>query len=240
MHEHYVRWYTTHLNRDFEMLVFGHGGIPVILFPTSLGRYFQNKDFGLVGSVAPLVDAGRVKIYCPDGIDEQSWYNKSIHPADRVKTHMAYERVILHEVVARAQHETGHTRIAVAGASFGGYHAVNFAFRHPDVAAYCVSLSGSFDIRSFLDGHYDDNAYFNNPVDYLPNLGDSWFLDHLRRMGIILGTGDRDICRDRNLHLSHLLNTKGIPHFLDDRRDCGHDWNYWRDMFPHYLSLLHT
>jgi esterase/lipase superfamily enzyme len=240
MNEQYVRWYTPHLSRDFEMLVFGHAGYPVIAFPTSLGRYYQNKDFGLIGSVAHLVDAGQVKIYCPDGIDEQSWYNKSIHPADRVKTHMAYERVILHEVMPRAQHETGHGRVAVAGASFGGYHAVNFACRHPDVTGYCFSLSGSFDIRSFLDGFYNDDAYFNNPVDYLQGLGDPWFLGHLRRMGIVLGTGDRDNCRDRNFHLSGLLNARGIPHFLDDRPNCGHDWNYWRDMFPPYLSLIHN
>lgn len=220
------------------MLVFGHAGYPVILFPTSLGRYYQNKDFGLVGSVATLVEAGRIKIYCPDGLDEQSWYNRAIHPADRARTHMAYERVILHDLLPRARHETGHDRVAVAGASFGGYHAVNFAFRHPDQVGYCISLSGSFDIRSFVDGYSDDNVYFNNPVDYLPNLHDAWFLDHLRRMGIVLGTGDRDLCRDRNLHLSHLLNQKGIPHFLDDRQWCGHDWNYWRDMFPHYVSLI--
>ena len=25
---------------------------------------------------------------------------------------------------------------------------------------------------------------------------------------------------------------------LDDRRWCGHDWNYWRDMLPQYLSML--
>lgn len=240
MNEQYVRWYTPHLSRDFEMLVFGHAGYPVILFPTSLGRYSQNKDFGLVGSVAPLLDAGRVKIYCPDGIDEQSWYNRSIHPADRVKTHQAYENVIRHDVVARARAETGHERVAMAGASFGGYHAVNFAFRHPDTVGYCISLSGSFDVRSFLDGYYDDNVYFNNPVDYLPNLNDPQFLGHLRHMGIILGTGDRDSCRDRNLHFSGMLDAKGIPHFLDDRKWCGHDWNYWRDMFPHYLSLIHS
>lgn len=220
------------------MLVFGHAGYPVILFPTSLGRYYQNKDFGLVGSVGALVDAGRIKIYCPDGLDEQSWYNRAIHPADRARTHMAYERVILHDLLPRARHETGHARVAVAGASFGGYHAVNFALRHPDQVGYCISLSGSFDIRSFVDGYSDDNVYFNNPVDYLPHLHDAWFLDHLRRMGIVLGTGDRDLCRDRNLHLSGLLNQKGIPHFLDDRKWCGHDWNYWRDMFPHYVSLI--
>jgi esterase/lipase superfamily enzyme len=240
MNEQHVRWYTSHLSREFDMLIFGYAGYPVILFPTSLGRYYQNRDFGLIGSVAHLLDAGKVKIYCPDGVDEQSWYNKSIHPADRIKTHQAYERVILYDVVQRAQQETGHTRICVSGPSFGGYHAVNFALRHPEITGYCLSLGGSFDIRSFLDGYYDDNAYFNNPVDYLPNLGDQWFLDHLHRMGIVLGTGDRDLCRDRNLHLSRLLNSKSIAHFLDDRKNCGHDWNYWRDMFPFYLSLIQS
>ena len=238
MHEQHVRWYTRHLSRDFDLLVFGHGGYPVILFPTSLGRYYQNKDFGLVGSVAHLVDAGRIKIYCPDGIDEQSWYNQSIHPADRVRTHLGYENAILHDLVPQAMRETGHRRVCVAGASFGAYHAMNFALRHPDIVGYCICLSGSFDIRSFLDGHNDDNAYFNNPVEYLPNLQDPWFLDHIRRMGIVLGTGDRDNCRERKLQFSQLLHGKCIPHFLDDRKWCGHDWNYWRDMLPQYAELI--
>jgi esterase/lipase superfamily enzyme len=238
MNEQHVRWYTRYLGRDFDMLTFGHAGYPFILFPTSLGRYYQNKDFGLVGSVAPLLAAGRIRLYCPDGIDGESWYNQAISPADRVRTHLAYENVILHDVVAHIRAETGHDRLGVAGASFGGYHAVNFALRHPDIVGYCISLSGAFDVRSFLDGHADDNSYFNNPVEYLPKLDDPWFLDRLRVMGIVLGTGDQDSCRDANLHLSRLLHTKGIPHFLDDRKWCGHDWNYWRDMFPHYLSLI--
>src|SRR5689334_14042514 len=48
MNEHYLRWWTPHLSRDFEMLVFGNGcGVPLVLFPTSFGRYYQNKDFHL-------------------------------------------------------------------------------------------------------------------------------------------------------------------------------------------------
>jgi esterase/lipase superfamily enzyme len=240
MKEEHIRWHTPHLSRDFDMLMFGHAGYPVIAFPTSLGRYYQNKDFHLIDSAAHLIDAGRVKIYCPDGIDEQSWYNKSIHPADRVRTHLAYENVILHDVVPHAQRDTGHRRVCVTGASFGAYHAANFAFRHPDQVGYLISLSGSFDIKPFLDGYYDDHCYFNNPVDYLPGLTDPVMLDQLRQMGIVLGTGDRDSCRPRNLELSAILIAKGIPHFLDDRKWCGHDWNYWRDMFPQYLALLKT
>jgi esterase/lipase superfamily enzyme len=30
----------------------------------------------------------------------------------------------------------------------------------------------------------------------------------------------------------------GIRHWLDDRKWCGHDWNYWRDMLPYYLSKI--
>jgi len=35
----------------------------------------------------------------------------------------------------------------VTGASFGGYHCVNFAMRHPDLVTRCVSMSRAFDIR---------------------------------------------------------------------------------------------
>ena len=53
MNERYIKWYTPWLSREFEMLVFGNGGgLPLILYPTSFGRYYQNKDFGLVGSIA--------------------------------------------------------------------------------------------------------------------------------------------------------------------------------------------
>ena len=77
------------------MLVFGHSGYPVIAFPTSQARYYELKDFGLIDSARHLLDAGKIKIYCPDSIDSDSWYNYSIHPADRVKTHIGYENLIL-------------------------------------------------------------------------------------------------------------------------------------------------
>lgn len=67
MNERHIKWDTPWLGREFEMLAFGKGGgLPLIIFPTSFGRYYQNKDFGLVGSVSAFVDAGRVTVYCPD------------------------------------------------------------------------------------------------------------------------------------------------------------------------------
>jgi esterase/lipase superfamily enzyme len=236
MNERYIKWYTPWLSREFEMLAFGNGGgLPLILFPTSFGRYYQNKDFGLVGSVSGHVHAGRVTVYCPDAIDLESFYNKSIHPADRMRSHNAYENVIVRDVFDLARRECSTHRVAVCGASLGAYHAANIAFRHPDAVSHFISLSGSFDISSFFDGYHDNNVYFNSLYEYLPNMPDPWKYNH---MGIILGTGEWDNTRHESYRLSEILNSKGIKHWLDDGKWRGHDWNYWRDMLPYYLSVL--
>ena len=133
MYEHYHRWYSTSLNREMEVLSFGTRGYPIMLFPTSMGHFTENKDFKLIDSVAWFVEEGLVKIYCPDGIDALSWYNRGIHPSQRVMNHVWYDQYLLTELVPLMQRETGVHRIATAGCSFGGYHATNFGFRHPEV-----------------------------------------------------------------------------------------------------------
>jgi esterase/lipase superfamily enzyme len=209
MKEEHIKWYSPHLGRDIEMLVYGHAGQPVIIFPSTMGRYYESKDFKLIESVRWFVEQGLVQIYAIDSIDKLSWYNREVHPSVKALNH-------------------------ISGASFGGFHAANFAFRHPDVVSHLFSMSGAFDIRMFMHGYYDDNVYFTNPVDYLPSLNhpDLW------RMKIILGTSEWDICRPANEQLSGILVSKNVGHWLDMRGWLPHDWQLWREMFPHYLSLI--
>ena len=142
--------------------------------------------------------------------------------------------MLLHELTPLAQRETGVARIATAGCSFGGYHATNFAFKHPEVTKYVFNMGAAFDIRDQVDGYYDDYVYFNNPMDFLPNAQSHFFQD----MFVVLGTGTRDICWDANEQMAAILRHKGIHHWLDVRQDAEHDWPVWRQMFPHYLSLI--
>jgi len=51
------------LGRDMEMLVFGDRGIPVVVFPTSMGRFYQWEDFGMVAHLAPRIDAGLLQLH---------------------------------------------------------------------------------------------------------------------------------------------------------------------------------
>src|ERR1700727_2307595 len=137
LREEYHKWHSPVIGREFEMLVCGHTGYPLILFPTSKGSYYQNKDQGLIETARWFLENGKVRIYCPDSLDAYSWYNKSTPPAGRAWNHTLYDRLLLEEIVPRAAHETGHSRIAVAGCSFGGYHSANFAFRPPAFPGYC-------------------------------------------------------------------------------------------------------
>src|SRR3984893_12773814 len=134
MNERYIKWWTPHMDREFEMLAFGNGGgIPLVLFPTSFGRYSQNKDFGLTDAISGYVDNSKITIYCPDSADLDSFYNKAMHPADRMKTHLALERVIVNDVFDLARRECSCHRVAVSGPSLGAYHAANIAFKYPDL-----------------------------------------------------------------------------------------------------------
>lgn len=232
--ERHVKWYSPSLSGDMEMMVYGHSGYPVIIFPSTMGRYYESKDFKLIDSAAWFLETGKIQIFALDSIDKQSWYNKQIHPADKVKNHMWYDKMVLEEVVNKIRHNTPHGKVAVTGASFGGFHAANFAFRHPEVVGHLLSMSGAFDISDFMDGYYDDNVYFNNPMHYVPNMDNP----HLWDMNIILGTSDWDICKDANEQMSRILNNKGVNHWLDMRKWAKHDWPLWKQMFPHYLSTI--
>jgi hypothetical protein len=99
MFRDYGVWHSPSLGRPMEYLWFGKFGRPVIIFPTSGGRFFENEDFKLTESLADKADAGEIQLFCVDSIDHESWYNKSIHPAVRVARHAQYDAYLRHEAV---------------------------------------------------------------------------------------------------------------------------------------------
>lgn len=232
MKEAYFKFHSTALNYDIQVLVFGEKGLPFIVFPTSMGKHNENRDFKLIESAAWFIENGFIKIYCPDGIDELSWYNTAEHPSVRAYNHACYDRMLQEELIPEIKKDTGFDRIGVAGCSFGGYHAANYAFKHPNDVSHLFAMGAAFDIRKRVEGYYDDNVYFNNPVDFMPAASDP----ELWNMKIVLGTAEGDFCKDATIEMSSILNTKNIKHWLDIRPSGGHDWPIWREMFPHYLA----
>jgi len=230
LREHH-KWYSPILGRDMELLVFGHSGVPLLVFPTSMGRFFDYESRGMIDVIAHKYENGDFQAFCVDSIDSESWYNKSVAPRDRAGRHALYDRYLVEEAVPFVRTKNSSDQLVTTGCSFGGYHSMNFALRHPDLATGAVSMGGAFDVHQFLDGYYDDNCYYNCPPDFLPNLNDSWHLDRYRRQRLVLATGETDICLEENRRLSSIMAAKSIPHWLDVWGDgTGHDWPWWQKM----------
>ena len=234
MQERHINFHSQILNRNIDLLVSGHYGYPMLMFPTSMGTFYQNKDMGLLDVVGGYVAAGKIKLYNVGSIDFDTFYAKHLNASDRIYNYNLYVWFLKNELIPAIQRECGVHRIGVAGCSFGGYHAANLAFRFPDLFDNMFSMSGAFNIKSFMGNYYDDNVYHNNPVDFMNNV-EGWKFNHIN---IVLGTSEWDICRKDNLEMSQLLNAKGINHWYDQKGWAAHDWPLWKQMFGDYISKL--
>lgn len=235
MYREHVKWWSPSLGREMEFLWFGKFGRPVILFPTSSGRYYENEDFHLAGSVAGKVDAGEIQLVLVDTVNEESWYNKGVHPAVRIARHVQYDSYLRNELVPYVHNRAQRGDLVVYGASFGAYHASNFAARYPDVVSRAICFSGVYDIRSFLDGYWEETAYFHCPVVYIPNMDAEWS-GKLSRVEWVIATGEHDSLVQQNREFSSLLWSKGVGnHFEIWPGQFGHDWPWWREHLRRFV-----
>jgi esterase/lipase superfamily enzyme len=241
MKREYHRWYSSRLGIDLGIVVYGHWGPPMMGFPTSAGDEWELENQGMIGALADFIDAGRIKFFSVNSANHHGLYNKGAHPFHRSYMQSMFDAYLRQEVVPfiwdNCRSAIG---ISTMGASFGAYHAANTLFKHPDVFKRCFAMSGVYDVCNFLDGLYDDNLYFNNPVDYLPNLNDQWALNELASCDIHIATGTGPWERPApSYRLSEILHSKGIRHSLDDwGPQGGHDWPFWKSEMREYLSRL--
>lgn len=227
----YAKDWSSALGRDMEVLRFGQAGLPVLAFPTSMGRYYQWEDFGMVGALADKIEAGHIQMFCVDSVDNESWYANGAHPRDRVRRHLDYERYIVDEMLPRLPGPP-----VTAGSSFGALHAVLFAVRFPTRFSGFIAMSGAFNSRRWLDGYYDDDVYFTNLFDFLPGLSDEGYLGPLRRMEKkVIATGQDDPSVVESVQLGNLMNEKGLGVRLDLWDGWSHDWPFWEEMMRRYV-----
>jgi esterase/lipase superfamily enzyme len=240
----YHKWWSPSLGQDMELKVYGFFGKPVMVFPAQGGRFYEFEDFKMVDAIHSFIEAGKVKLFTVDSIDNQSWANTSAHPADRGRRHADYDRYITQEVVPFIQQNCGSSsqKLIATGCSMGAYHAANFFFRHPDIFDTVIALSGLYHLRDFVGDYIDNEVYFNSPLAYLPGLDDPWFLDQYRQSQIIVCAGQgawEDAMLVDTRALQQILASKNIPCWIDIwGSDVNHDWPWWRKMLPYYLEHL--
>lgn len=242
MKRQYHKWFSPNLGHDMELLVFGHAGAKVLVFPTREGRFYDYENWGLVDALRSSIDGGYIRLFCVDGVDSQSLYCRWVAPPVRVERHRRYECYILREVIPFMLSENGVPSLIVHGCSIGAYHAMSLALRNPHLFQKVVALSGRYDLtrsvgpfEDLFGGHYDQDVYFITPTHFVPNLNDPGFLEPMRRMDITLAVGEQDPFHESNHLLSQAFVSKGVPHRLAIWPGEAHRARYWREMVPHYL-----
>ena len=228
------------MGRRVHVWCFGHFGAPVVVFPTAAGFAHEWDRQGVVDALAPLLAAGKIKLYCPESNVSKAWTDKKTDPSWRIGLHLAYERFVLEDLVPgiRADCNAPEIRIAAAGASLGAFYAVNFALKQPEIFHYALGMSGRYQAYNFTGGFSNLEIYFNNPMAYVPNLSGE-ALERVRKhthVTLVCGQGAwEEGCIEETHQLADLLAHKEIGHTRDIwGHDVSHDWIWWKRQ-----SLLH-
>lgn len=236
--------YSGYLNREMYFNVYGHGGKPIVVFPSSGGSQDEYAAFGMIAACESFIERGLVQFYTPSSVDSESWLAKDKSPHDVGEMHNRYDQYIIQEFVPLIRYESNWDGgLMATGCSMGGFHALNFALRHPDVFDISVALSGVYDARFFTGDFGSDQAvYYNSPIDYLVNMNDAWFIERYRRNTFIVCVGQGSweaphISATRKLQ--DIFVSKGINAWFDYwGYDAAHDWVWWRQQMPYFLGDL--
>jgi esterase/lipase superfamily enzyme len=225
-----------------ELLIFGHAGAKVLMFPTRDGRFWEYEKLEVVARLADKVDAGHLQLYCIEGLARETFYDSRRHPADRIRRHAAFEDYILEEVFPLMSGTNSHDCTMAMGCSLGAFQAASLVFRHPHLFRKLVAFSGRYDLtmkvecfEDLFDGYYGDDIYFHTPTHFLPGLACPWRLEKLRQLDIVLAVGKADPFLDSNRCLSRLLDEKRVRHQLHFWDGRAHRAGAWREMAALYV-----
>ena len=127
----YNKWWSENLERDMELLVFGHAGAKVLVFSTRGGRFYEYENLRITDVLQSKIESGYLQLFCVDSIDAESFYCWWAHPKGRIERHLQYEAYILDEVLPFMHEKNSHEWVISHGCSLGAFHAANIAFRHP-------------------------------------------------------------------------------------------------------------
>ncbi len=234
-----MSWYSSNLHREMPIVSYGNFGFAVLLVPTAAADYLEYERFKLIDALQPLIDAGKMRVFSVNSINNDSWLNNHKSGEEKVDQHQKFNDYIFQEVIPFIKTNTSQeTPIVISGASFGALHSMNLYLKRPDLIDGVVAMSGVYDLTEYTKGFYNDDVYFNSPIHYIPNLTDHGILSKIREGKMIIASGSGAYeDPEANKRFSQVLQDKGIGHALDIwGADVNHDWDTWRKMLPYLLE----
>jgi esterase/lipase superfamily enzyme len=181
MERQITSWYSPRLQREMPVAVYGNYGFALLLVPTAAADYLEYERFQLIDALAPFIDAGRVKVFSINSINNESWLNNQMEGRHKIIRHQQFNEYVYEEVLPFVRTQTSdQTPVIICGASFGALHSMNLFLKRPDLIQGVIAMSGVYDLTEYTKGYYDEDVYFNSPQHYIPNLTDHHILEQIR------------------------------------------------------------
>ena len=197
----------------------------------------------MIDALAPLLRAGRMKIYCPETNVSRSFTGEG-SMQERMAHHRAYERFVMETLVPfiRDDCRSPDVPMVATGCSVGALYASLFVLKHPETFPQALCLSGRYRTSSFFGGSANEDVYFNDPIAFLPNLHGA-ALERVRRrahLTVVVGRGAHEhTCISETAELGTWLGKKGIPsHVAFWGTESSHTYAWWQKQAYHYLRQL--
>lgn len=237
-------WHSSPLGREVGVACWGTRGTPVVLFPTAGGDAREVERFGLVDAIAPLIEAGWLRVISCDSVPGRALLAESdLTPERFAELLYRFDVFVYHELLPwiRSQEEDSGEEVVAAGASLGALFALVALCRHPDAFREAICLSGKYDLEDYFEGNEPPlDFHYASPLHFLPYLEDA---DHLallrgRFVRLVCGRG-RAERPEYAYRVASVLGGKGVPNRVDAwGPDWHHDWASWRATLPLYLGEL--
>ena len=236
------------LGRDMHYLVllpatYSNGNRFAVLYLLH-GLYGDYKNWETRTRLERIAGGYSFLIVTPDADD--SWYtNSASKPADKFEEYIVKD--LISEIDKKYRTRAEKRGRAIAGLSMGGYGAVKFALKYPDLFAFAGSLSGAFDAAENLDALRPEFRarlleVFGNPGSSTRKDNDVFLLSKNSHEYpyFYLACGTSDFFRETNRALAAQFSTHKIPYEYHESPG-GHTWEYWdSELEPLLQAVSHT
>ena len=205
----YYKINSTSLGHEFEFKRFGNNGKPVMVFPTSNGKFFDYENQGMVTTLSPFIDNGDIQLICVDSRDQDAWFSTpGPHMGDN---HIRYEKCITEDLIPWCKENLSiNEKYLTTGCSWGGFHSLNFVLKFPHLFDSAISLSGVYSPQMICKDYYDETLYYNDMPKYVPGINDPTTLDNLSNCYLIIchGKGNYELANKDAWNLAQSLGKK--------------------------------
>lgn len=219
---------------------------PTIYLLHGLTGHFDN--WGSKTKIAEYVASYNYIIVMPEG--NNGWYTDSATvPNDKYESYIAQE--LIPEIDKNFRTSADRNHRAVAGLSMGGYGAVKFGLKNPEMFALVGSFSGALGAASLTErevgtrgtiaesilsvfGKADSETRRQNEIFKLVK---EMPADKIKNLPFIyLDCGTEDFLIENNREFAALLFEKKVRHEFRQLPGA-HDWKFWDAQIREFLEL---